>query len=105
MSRSLKKGPYIDERLMAKVKKADRDNRAVINTWSRNCSIVPEMVGFKFGVHNGKIHVPVLVTEHMIGHRLGEFAPTVKFLGHGGKLAKDQATGTPAPAAPAAAKK
>lgn len=88
MSRSLKKGPYIDERLMKKVK--DTKQGTVIKTWSRSCTITPEMVGHTFGVHNGREHLPVFVVENMVGHKLGEFAPTKKFVGHGGKMAKGQ---------------
>jgi len=91
MSRSAKKGPYIDERLLAKVLKAGEGNKkSVIKTWSRNATITPEMVGFTFGVHNGKDHVNVLVIENMVGHKLGEFAPTRKFVRHGGKMQKEQ---------------
>jgi small subunit ribosomal protein S19 len=89
MSRSLKKGPYIDERLMAKVK-ALGNERKVIKTWARKAVITPEMVGHTFAVHNGKDHLPVFVTENMVGYHLGEFAPTRKFRGHGGKLARTQ---------------
>jgi small subunit ribosomal protein S19 len=89
MARSLKKGPFIDERLMAKVRKMKSGDRVVINTWSRACIIAPEMVGFTFGVHNGKIHIPVFATEEMVGHKLGEFAPTRKFVRHGGKIQKE----------------
>ncbi len=89
MSRSLKKGPYIDERLMNKVSRLGND-RKVIKTWSRNATITPEMVGHTFAVHNGKEHIPVFITENMVGHYLGEFSPTRKFRGHGGKLAKAQ---------------
>ncbi len=101
MSRSLKKGPFVDERLLAKVKKLGAETRVVINTWSRACTIVPDMVGYKFGVHNGKNHIPVLVTEAMVGHRLGEFAPTTKFVVHGGKMAKEQAAAATVASAPA----
>jgi len=87
MARSIKKGPYIDQRLMEKMKKAG--NNAVIKTWSRKCTIVPEMIGFTFEVHNGKEHIPVKITEDMIGHKLGEFAPTTKFSRHGGKMQKE----------------
>lgn len=87
MSRSLKKGPFIDERLLAKVDKLGMDKK-VIKTWSREATITPEMVGHTFAVHNGKEHIPVFVTENMVGHKLGEFSPTRKFRGHGGKLAK-----------------
>ena len=89
MSRSLKKGPYIDERLMNKVSKLGNE-RKVIKTWARSAVIAPEMVGHTFAVHNGKEHIPVFVTENMVGHHLGEFSPTRKFRGHGGKLAKAQ---------------
>ena len=91
MSRSLKKGPYTSEKLLKKVARAkESGDRSPINTWSRDSVITPEMVGFTFGVHNGKEHVPVLVIESMVGHRLGEFALTRKFKGHAkkGKLAK-----------------
>ncbi len=91
MSRSLKKGPYVDEKLLKKVL-ANADKK-IIKTWARRSSISPEMVGHTFGVHNGKIHVQVFVTEDMVGHKLGEFAPTRKFRGHGGKMAKEQAKG------------
>ena len=89
MSRSLKKGPYVDPNLVAKVAKLEAEGKkAVIKTWSRDCTIAPEFVGHTFGVHNGKEHIPVFCTEMMVGHKLGEFAPTRKFRGHGGKLAK-----------------
>ena len=88
MSRSLKKGPYIDEKLLKKVLMQKPGDKTVIKTWSRASSITPEMVGKTFGVHNGKIHVPVYVVEDMVGHKLGEFSPTRKFLKHGGKKAK-----------------
>lgn len=86
MSRSLKKGPYIDQKLLAKAKKAlAAGSRDPIKTWARASTIAPEMIGVTFGVHNGKEHVPVFVTEEMVGHKLGEFAPTRKFTRHGGK--------------------
>lgn len=91
MSRSLKKGPYVDEKLQKKVLKArESGSRSVIKTWARASQITPEMVGLTFGVYNGKKHEPVLVLESMVGHRLGEFSPTRKFLGHAkkGKIAK-----------------
>ena len=92
MSRSLKKGPYIDERLQGKVLKAAANHdKKPIKTWARAATITPEMVGFTFGVHNGKDHLPVFVVEDMVGHKLGEFSPTRKFKGHGGKIAKAQA--------------
>ena len=90
MSRSLKKGPYVDERLMRRVSELGPNDKTVLKTWARDCTIAPEFVSHTFGVHNGKIHVPVFVTENMVGHKLGEFSPTRKFRGHGGKLAKEQ---------------
>jgi len=87
MSRSLKKGPYIDERLLNKVAKLGNDKK-VIKTWSRAAVITPEFVGHTFAVHNGKEHIPVFATENMVGHKLGEFSATRKFRSHGGKLAK-----------------
>lgn len=89
MSRSLKKGPYVDERVLKKVVGKSPADRTVIKTWSRACTITPEMLGFTFGVHNGKDFVSVFVTEEMVGHRLGEFSPTRKFTRHGGKMQKD----------------
>lgn len=89
MARSLKKGPYVDEKLLKKVTGANPDKAGVIKTWARNSQISPEMVGFTFGVHNGKDHIEVLVTEDMVGHRLGEFAPSKKFVRHGGKMQKE----------------
>ena len=84
MSRSSKKGPYIDVKLQAKVEALNKSNdRRVIRTWARACQIFPEMVGHTIAVHNGRAHVPVYVTENMVGHRLGEFAPTRTFRGHG----------------------
>ncbi len=86
MGRSLKKGPYVDPKLYAKVEKQrESGSREPIKTWARACTIVPEFVGFTFLVHNGKNHVKVYVTEEMVGHKLGEFAPTRIFRGHGGK--------------------
>ncbi|HDL74844.1 MAG TPA: 30S ribosomal protein S19 [bacterium] len=89
MTRSLKKGPYIDEKLLKKVEKADKGEKTIIKTWSRNCTIIPEMVGFTFGVHNGKEFIPVFITEAMVGHKLGEFSPTTKFVRHGGKMQRE----------------
>lgn len=89
MTRSLKKGPYVDPRVLKKIEGKKPSETGVIKTWSRACQISPEMVGFKFGVHNGKNHIEVLVTEEMVGHRLGEFSPTKKFIRHGGKMQKD----------------
>lgn len=98
MSRSLKKGPFIDPKLAKKVDVLEKSGqKKPIKTWSRTSVIAPEFVGHTFAVHNGKQFIPVFVTEQMVGHRLGEFSPTRKFKGHGGKLAK--ATGTGAPAA------
>lgn len=88
MSRSLKKGPYIDEKLLKKIEGKKPIETGVIKTWSRRSQISPEMIGFIFGVHNGKQHLEVLVSEDMVGHRLGEFSPTKKFIRHGGKIQK-----------------
>ncbi len=90
MSRSIKKGPYVVERLVKKTAglKAG-DSKAVIKTWARAATIVPEMIGFTFGVHNGKVHIPVLITEDMVGHKLGEFAITRTFRRHGGRMQKE----------------
>lgn len=85
MSRSLKKGPFIDFKLAKKVAALGSDNRTVIKTWARASTITPEMVGRTIAVHNGRVHVPVYVTENMVGHKLGEFSPTRKFRRHGGK--------------------
>jgi small subunit ribosomal protein S19 len=90
MSRSLKKGPYVDFKLIKKVAALGDNDRTIIRTWARSSSISPDFVGRTFAVHNGKLHVPVFVTENMVGHKLGEFAPTRKFRNHGGKLAKSQ---------------
>ena len=89
MSRSLKKGPFVDQKLLKKIKDLRPDERIVIKTWSRACTISPEMVGFIFAVHNGKEFITVNVVENMVGHRLGEFSPTTKFGRHGGKLQKE----------------
>ncbi|HOZ56066.1 MAG: 30S ribosomal protein S19 [Parcubacteria group bacterium ADurb.Bin316] len=91
MSRSLKKGPYINERLLKKIMSLKPSDKTNIKTWDRSCTITPEMVGFTIGVHNGKQHVPVYIVENMVGHKLGEFAPTRKFISHGGRAAKEQA--------------
>ena len=86
MARSMKKGPFIDEHLLDKIDAAnDSGDRKVIRTWSRRSTIVPEMIGHTIGVYNGRQHVPVFVQENMVGHKLGEFAPTRTFRGHGGK--------------------
>ncbi|MES2470968.1 MAG: 30S ribosomal protein S19 [Patescibacteria group bacterium] len=89
MSRSLKKGPYVDEKLLLKVAGKKPAEAGVIKTWARRSQISPEMVGFTFGVHNGKDHIAVFVTEEMVGHRLGEFSTTRKFVRHGGKMQKE----------------
>ena len=85
MSRSLKKGPFIDFKLAKKVAALTPDDRTIIKTWARASTITPEMVGRTIAVHNGRVHVPVLVSENMVGHKLGEFSPTRKFRKHGGK--------------------
>lgn len=89
MARSLKKGPYIDEKLINKVKKLKSGDKTIIKTWARACTITPEMIGFTFGVHNGRDHIPVFIAEDMVGHKLGEFAPTRKFIRHGGKIQRE----------------
>ena len=88
MSRSLKKGPFVDPRLMEKVSRVRKGDKVIIKTWARHSTISPEMVGFTFGVHNGKEFVPVFVSEDMVGHKLGEFSATTKFVRHGGKMQK-----------------
>lgn len=90
MARSSKKGPYIDERLMKKImeQKKKGGSKEPIKTWSRACQIAPEFVGFTILVHNGRVHLPVFITEGMVGHRLGEFAPTRTFKGHGKIVAR-----------------
>ena len=92
MTRSIKKGPYVDERLLKKVLNKKPGDRSVIKTWIRASVISPEMVGFTFGVYNGKIFIPVSITEEKVGHRLGEFSPTRKFTRHGGKMQKEMET-------------
>jgi small subunit ribosomal protein S19 len=85
MPRSVKKGPYVDQKLLSKADQARRsDSQRVIKTWSRRSTIVPELIGLTFAVHNGKKFIPVFVTENMVGHKLGEFAPTRTFYGHAG---------------------
>lgn len=99
MSRSLKKGPFIDAKLVKKVETLNATNqKKPIKTWSRASVISPDFVGHTFAVHNGKQFIPVFVTEQMVGHRLGEFSPTRKFKGHGGKLAKAASSGAAAAA-------
>ncbi len=90
MSRSLKKGPFTDQKLLKKVLKLKPGDQTIIKTWSRASTIAPEMVGFTIGVHNGREHVPVLIVENMVGHKLGEFSPTRKFVRHGGKMQREQ---------------
>ncbi len=93
MSRSIKKGPYVDKKLLIKIgrlKVSDKGGKVVIKTWARASTISPEMVGFTIGVHNGRVHVPVIVSEDMVGHKLGEFSLTKKFTRHGGKMQKEQ---------------
>lgn len=90
MARSLKKGPYVDEKLLKKILALRQGEKKIIKTWARRSSISPEMVGFTVAVHNGKEHIPVFITENMVGHKLGEFAPTRKFRGHGGRMAREQ---------------
>ena len=89
MSRSIKKGPQVDPKLLKKISRVKSTDNVVIKTWSRDCHISPEMIGYTFGVHNGRDFVPVRVTEDMVGHRLGEFSLTRKFNRHGGKMQKE----------------
>ena len=89
MSRSLKKGPFVDAKLLKKITDKKPATAGVIKTWARRSQISPEMVGFTFGVHNGKAHVEFTVSEEMVGHRMGEFSPTKKFVRHGGKMQKE----------------
>ena len=99
MSRSTQKGPWVDPKLLKKISKLTQGDRTVIKTWSRDSEISPEMVGFVFGIHNGKDFIEVTVTEDMVGHRLGEFSLTRKFAKHGGKMQRELEKGKPAPAA------
>jgi small subunit ribosomal protein S19 len=102
MSRSIKKGPFVDPKLIKKIDTLIRnDQKAVIKTWSRASTIVPQMIGLTIGVHDGRRHVPIFITENMVGHRLGEFAPTRTYRGHTGRAEK--VTAIKQPAAPAAA--
>src|SRR3989339_915003 len=89
MARSLKKGLWCDHKLLKKVKNTRPGERKIIKTWSRRSTIFPEMVGHTLGVHNGREHIPVFVTEDMVGHKLGEFSPTRKFIVHGGRIQKE----------------
>ena len=104
MSRSLKKGPFTDAKLLEKIAKVKPGEKTVIKTWSRSSTITPAMVGMTFGVHNGRAHTPVFFVENMVGHKLGEFSPTRKFSRHGGKLTKSLDSAASAPATPAAKK-
>lgn len=88
MSRSLKKGPFVDPKLAKKLDALGNEDRTIVKTWARSSTVAPEFVGKTVAVHNGKVHVPVFITENMVGHKLGEFAPTRKFRSHGGKMAK-----------------
>lgn len=103
MSRSTKKGPWVDPKLLKKISRLKPGGTEVIKTWSRDSEISPEMVGFIFGVHNGKNFIEVRVNEDMVGHRLGEFSPTRKFIKHGGKIQKEIEQKAAEPAKPAAA--
>jgi len=89
MARSLKKGPFLDQNILKKLKKSKPGGKEVIKTWARSTTINPEMVGFVFGVHNGKEFIFVNVTEEMVGHKLGEFSPTTKFSRHGGRMQRE----------------
>ena len=90
MSRSLKKGPYVDQKILKKIQKLKPNDKTIIKIWARSSTISPEMVGYTFGVHNGKKHIEVFVTEDMVGHKFGEFSPTRKFVKHGGRIQKEQ---------------
>jgi len=98
MSRSLKKGPYIDPNVKKKLERAGGNKKKPIKTWARSCVVTPEMVGFTFLVHNGREFIPVKVEEAMVGHKLGEFSPTTKFVRHGGRMQREleKKTGEPA---------
>ena len=103
MARSIKKGPFVDYHLMAKVEAARASNdKRPLKTWSRRSTILPDFVGLTIAVHNGKQHVPVYISENMVGHKLGEFSPTRKFVRHGGKMQKDIETAAATAAKPAA---
>ena len=91
MARSLKKGPYVEESLLRKVQKMQATGKKQpIKTWSRRSMVLPDFVGLTFAIHNGKQHVPIFITENMVGHRLGEFAPTRTFKAHGGVVKKEE---------------
>ncbi len=107
MSRSLKKGPFVDEKLLQKVARLKMGDKTPIKTYSRASMIIPQMVGFVFAVHNGKTFINVEAREEMVGHRLGEFSPTRKFIKHGGKMQREleaKATASAVPTAPVANK-
>lgn len=89
MARSLKKGPFVDPKLLQKISRLKPGEHTIVKTWSRASQITPEMVGYTIAVHNGRIHIPVSVVENMVGHRLGEFAPTRKFVRHGGRMQRE----------------
>ena len=99
MPRSLKKGPFIDANLLKKIQNSRPGGANIIKTWSRDSTIYPEMVGFRIGVHNGREHIPVLITEEMVGHKLGEFSLTRKFIKHGGRIQKEAEAAAAAAAA------
>jgi small subunit ribosomal protein S19 len=105
LGRSLKKGPFVDHHLMAKIELLNRKfEKKVVKTWSRRSTIVPEFIGHTIAVHNGKKFIPVYITENMVGHKLGEFSPTRTFKGHGSKAATEKATTAAPPPGVAAAK-
>ena len=89
MSRSLKKGPYVHPSLIKHIARIRPGSKTAIKTWARSSTITPEMIGYTFEVHNGKMFIPVIVMEDMVGHKLGEFSPTRKFIRHGGKMQKE----------------
>ncbi|HXK32041.1 MAG: 30S ribosomal protein S19 [Candidatus Pacebacteria bacterium] len=89
MSRSIKKGPFVDEKLLKKIKNLKPEGKEIIKTWSRRSTITPEMIGFTFGVHNGREFITVKAAENMVGHKLGEFSPTTKFGRHGGRMQRE----------------
>ena len=104
MPRSVKKGPFVDDHLMKKVQDNLRAKvKKIVKTWSRRSMVVPDMVGMTFAVHNGRKHIPVFVTENMVGHKLGEFAPTRTFHGHSGEKKTKVAGAAPGVSAPGAA--
>lgn len=102
MSRSAKKGPWVDPNILKKISRNKPSDNVAIKTWARDSEISPEMVGYLFQIHNGKIFIDLRISEEMVGHRLGEFAPTRKFTRHGGKMQKELEAGAAAPKAPAA---